>query len=64
VLPILPDSIADEIARAVAGHASRHPGGHEPTALLTRLRAIIAPHVPPPVLDDIVLFLNEARHRR
>jgi hypothetical protein len=63
VLPILPDSIADEIARAVAGHASQHPGGHEPTALLTRLRAIIAPHVPPPVLDDIVLFLNEARHR-
>jgi hypothetical protein len=63
VLPILPDSIADEIAQAVAGHASRRPGGHKAAALLTRLRAIITPHVPPPVLDDVVLFLNENRYR-
>jgi len=31
--------------------------------LLSRLRKVIAPHVPPPVLDDIVLFLNESRYR-
>jgi hypothetical protein len=64
VLPVLPDSIADEIARAVAAHAGRYEGGHQADALLTRLRAIITPQVPPPVLDDIVLFLNEARGRR
>jgi hypothetical protein len=64
VLPVLPDSIADEIAQAVAAHAARHEGGRQAGALLARLREIIAPHVPPPALDDIVLFLNEARQRR
>jgi hypothetical protein len=62
LLPVLPGRIADDIARAVAEHAAlRH--GFDAQVLLRWLRAIIAPHVPPPVLDDIALFLNEGRYR-
>ena len=37
--------------------------GDDAQVLLTRVRAAVAPHVPPPVLDDIVLFLNARRYR-
>jgi hypothetical protein len=61
LLPVLPASIAPDIAKAVT--ARPVTGRGEVQRLLTELREIIAPHVPPPVLDDIVLFLNESRYR-
>ncbi|MGH3170329.1 MAG: hypothetical protein ACRDN0_31155, partial [Trebonia sp.] len=37
----------------------------DPRALRKKLRKILAPHVPPALLDDLVLFVNEeARHDR
>ena len=62
LLPVLPATIADELARIITEHA-RLGLDADARLLLTRVRAAVAPHVAPPVLDDIVLFLNVARYR-
>lgn len=62
LLPVLPAGIAEELTRIITDHARLRLGG-DAELLLTRVRAAVAPHVPPPVLDDIVLFLNVARYR-
>ncbi len=62
LLPVLPATIADELARIITEHAALPLSGRA-QLLLTRLRAAAAPHVPPQVLDDIVLFLNVAGYR-
>ena len=61
LLPVLPAGTTDELARIVTAHAEFGRSG-DPQVLLTRVRAAVAPHVAPQVLDDIVLFLN-ARYR-
>ena len=62
LLPGLPTRLATEIALIITGYAnSGQRGGAQ--RLLTRLRAAIAPQVRPPVLDDVVLFLNAAEYR-
>jgi hypothetical protein len=72
LFPVLPAAIASELAEIISAHAKatgKTPDpktlnikltrrGVDAEALLTRLRAAIAPHVPPQVLDDVVLFLN------
>jgi len=62
LLPVLPAETADELARIVTAHAGLGPSG-DARLLLTRVRAVVAPHVAPQVLDDIVLFLNVRRYR-
>jgi hypothetical protein len=62
LLPVLPASIVAGLAQIIATHANGAPGG-DAQRLLSRLRAAIAPHVPPPVLDDVVLFLNAVSYR-
>jgi hypothetical protein len=62
LLPAVPASIAEEIARTVNTAATARRGDAQ--RLLARLRDMIAPHVPPQALDDIVLFLNEKMYRR
>jgi hypothetical protein len=62
LLPDLPAGLMDELARIIAEHA-RLRRSDAAQVLLARVRATVAPHVPPPVLDDIVLFLNVARYR-
>jgi hypothetical protein len=63
LLPALPAGTAHEAARVICAHAGNRRGA-DAQVLLPRLRAVIAPHVPPPVLDDIALFLNESRYRQ
>jgi hypothetical protein len=64
LLPVLPAGITDELARIITTHIGRQQGADAGAQqLLTRVRAAVAPHVPPQVLDDIVLFLNAARYR-
>jgi hypothetical protein len=60
--PALPDVSAVQLTEIIAAHM-RYRQGADAQVLLTRLRKAIAPHVPPPVLDDVVLFLNETRYR-
>jgi hypothetical protein len=62
LLPVLPAAIAADLARIVTAHVTSRHGG-DVQVLLTRLRTAISPHVPPPALDDVALFLNEARYR-
>ena len=62
LLPVLPAGTTSEVARILTAHIKQRAAGG-PQALLTRLRTEIAPHVPPPVLDDVVLFLNAANYR-
>jgi hypothetical protein len=62
LLPEVPAGIAGDIARAVNTYPTVAQGDAQ--RLLVRLRTIIAPHVPPQVLDDIVLFLNERMYRQ
>ena len=62
LLPVLPAGTTAEIARILTAHIEQR-AADGPHALLTRLRTEIAPHVPPPVLDDVVLFLNAANDR-
>ena len=58
LIPVLPAQIARGIAQAIIAHAARRRG-RDARGLATRLRKLVAPHVPPQVLDDIVLFLHE-----
>jgi hypothetical protein len=62
VLPVLPAGTTAEVARILTAYIE-YPPADGPQVLLTRLRSEIAPHVPPSVLDDVVLFLNAANHR-
>jgi hypothetical protein len=62
LLPLLPASTTAEVARILTAHFEQR-AADGPQALLTRLRTAIAPNVPPPVLDDVVLFLNAANDR-
>lgn len=62
LLPVLPDTIATQVAEIVTGHLKGRLD-RSPQFLLTRLRGVIAPHVAPPVLDDVVLFLHADRYR-
>ena len=62
LLPVLPAGITDELARILTTQDGLQ-SDDDVTALLTRVRAAVAPHVPPPVLDDVVLFLNVASYR-
>jgi hypothetical protein len=62
VLPVLPAAATSELAQVITAHVRRRPGG-DAQVLLTRLRAVIARHVPLPVLDDIALFLNKSWYR-
>jgi hypothetical protein len=60
LLPVLPAVLARRVARTVIAHASsRHRD--DPRPLLLRLRGLIAPHVAPEVLDDVILFMNSQR---
>jgi hypothetical protein len=63
LLPALPAGPAYQVAQAITRDSW---GGRSGDArdLLSRLRKIVKPHVPPPVLDDIVLFLNESMYRQ
>lgn len=62
LLPAVPAAVAGDLAQIITRHArSRRPADVQ--ALLTRLRAVITPHVPGQVLDDVVLFLNEGWYR-
>jgi hypothetical protein len=63
LLPVLPAAVVEDLAQVISEHAGRW-GDTAAQLLLTRLRQVIAPHVPPPVLDDVVLFLNAAEYRR
>lgn len=58
----LPAAIMDELAQVITKHAVEHLSDGA-QVLLTSLRDVAAPHVPPQVLDDIVLFLNAASYR-
>jgi hypothetical protein len=62
LLPVLPAGTTAEVARILTAHIGRR-AADGPQVLLTRLRTLIAPHVPAPVLDDVVLFLNAANYR-
>jgi hypothetical protein len=62
LLPVLPAGTTAEVARILTAYIE-YPPADGPQVLLTRLRSEIAPHVPPSVLDDVVLFLNAANHR-
>jgi hypothetical protein len=62
VLPVLPAAVTSELAQVITAHVRRRPGG-DAQVLLTRLRTVITRHVPPPVLDDIALFLSKNRYR-
>lgn len=62
LLPVLPAGITADLARIISSHLSVRPGS-DAQVLLTQLRDAISPHVPAQVLDDVVLFLNEARYR-
>jgi hypothetical protein len=62
LLPILPAGLTEEISRTITRHVTL-TRGQDAQRLLTKLRKLITPHVPPQVLDDIVLFLNEGRYR-
>jgi len=62
LLPPLPSDITDELSRIITAHAGQRQSG-DAQGLLARLRKAIAPHVPPQVLDDVVLFLNVAKYR-
>jgi hypothetical protein len=58
LLPVVPGSIAVELAQVIIAHA-KDQRGVDPLTLLRQLRAAITPHVPPQVLDDVILILNE-----
>jgi hypothetical protein len=62
LLPVLPAGTTAEVARILTAHIEQR-AADGPQVLLTRLRTAIASHVPPPVLDDVVLFLNAANDR-
>jgi hypothetical protein len=62
LLPVLPAGITAEVARILAAHIQPRVADG-PQALLTKLRTEIAPHIPPAVLDDVVLFLNVPNDR-
>jgi hypothetical protein len=62
LLPVLPVGLAGDLALIITEHARLGLSG-DAQVLLTQIRQAVAPHVPPPVLDDIVLFLNAARYR-
>ena len=59
LLPILPANTQDALSDLITAPARQaHPSNAQ--VLLRQLRKAIAPHVPPQVLDDVVLFLNES----
>jgi hypothetical protein len=62
LLPVLPASLVPEVARAITAQRVAREGRGDAQRLLARLRKVIAPHVPPQVLDDIVLFLDQGRY--
>jgi len=61
LLPVVPAVAVAPIAELIT--TAPVAGRGDVQRLVTALRKTIEPHVPPQVLDDVVLFLNEERFR-